>query len=80
MAILKSLLYLSYGNLPSKMAHTIQIAKMAQALSQKVEDFELVTSGDIWSVLKGMDSEFRNWYGLHCNFKLVRLPMHIKVD
>ena len=79
MAKLQSLLYLSAGNLPSKMAHTIQIAKMSQALSQKIEDFELVTSGDIWSALKGMDSEFQDWYGLRYKFKLVRLPIHNKV-
>lgn len=75
----KSLIYLSRGNLPSKMAHSIQTAKMAQAFSQKVEDFELVTSGDIFSVLKGIDSQFQEWYGLHYKFKLVRLPIHIKV-
>jgi hypothetical protein len=38
MAKLQSLLYLSSGNLPSKMAHTIQVAKMAQALSQKLDN------------------------------------------
>ncbi len=62
------------------MAHTIQVAKMAQALSQKLEDFELVTGGDIKSALKGMDTEFKNWYGLHCNFKVVRIPTHIKLN
>jgi glycosyltransferase involved in cell wall biosynthesis len=80
MATLKSLLYLSKGNLPSKMAHTIQVAKMAQALSQQLENFELVTGGDIGSAFKGMDAEFQNWYGLHRQFKLVRLPTHIKVN
>lgn len=80
MATLKSLLYLSYGNLPSKMAHTIQVAKMAQALSQKVEDFELVTGGDISRAFKGIDAEFKDWYGLHYNYKLVRIPSHIKVN
>lgn len=61
------------------MAHSIQTAKMAQAFSQKVERFELVTSGDIFSVLKGIDSEFQELYGLHYKFKLVRLPIHIKI-
>lgn len=79
MKTLQSLIYLSKGNLPSKMAHSTQIAKMAQALSKKLKDFELVTCGDIGSALKGMDSEFQSWYGLHCKFKLVRLPTHIKV-
>ena len=79
MKTLKSLIYLSKGNLPSKMAHSIQTAKMAQAFSQKIEHFELVTSGDIFSALKGIDSEFQDWYGLYYKFKLVRLPIHIKL-
>lgn len=80
METLKSLIYVSKGNLPSKMAHSIQTTKMAQAFFQKVENFELVTSGDIFSVLKGIDSEFQAWYGLHHKFKLVRLPLHIKIE
>ncbi|WP_017318944.1 glycosyltransferase family 4 protein [Mastigocladopsis repens] len=62
------------------MAHTIQVAKMAQALSKKIENFELVTGGDIKSALKGMDAEFKDWYGLHCNFKVARIPTHIKAN
>lgn len=80
MANLKSLIYLSNGNLPSKMAHTIQVAKMAQALSQQIENFELVTGGDFRSALKGIDLDFQNWYGLHHQFKLVRLPTHLKIE
>ena len=80
MATLRSLIYISNGNLPSKMAHTIQIAKMSQALAQKIENFELVTGGDIGSTLKGMNVEFVSWYGLHNKFKLVRLPMHLKIN
>ncbi|PPS45549.1 glycosyltransferase [Chroococcidiopsis sp. TS-821] len=77
---LTSLIYLSKGNLPSKMAHTIQVAKMAQAFSQNIKDFELVTSGDILSAIQGMNSDFQNWYGLHHQFKLVRLPIHFKIE
>jgi len=77
---LKSIIYLSTGNLPSKMAHSTQIAKMAQALSQRIEEFELVTSGDIGAAFRGMDSEFKNWYGLYYNFRLVRLPLHVKIN
>lgn len=80
MANLRSLLYISDGNLPSKMAHTIQVAKMGQALAQKIENFELVTGGDIGSTFKGMDAEFLSWYGLRNKFKLVRLPVHAKVN
>jgi glycosyltransferase involved in cell wall biosynthesis len=80
MAKLQNLIYVSNGNLPSKMAHTIQVAKMSQALAQKIENFELLTGGDIRSTLKGMDAEFFSWYGLHHKFKLVRLPTHLKVN
>lgn len=77
---LRSLIYISNGNLPSKMAHTIAVAKMGQALSQKLKDFELVTGGDIKSAFQGMDAEFQSWYGLHSKYKLVRIPLHTKVN
>ena len=76
---IESLLYVSLGNLPSKLASSIQVAKMSQALAQKVDDFELVTSGDLLSALRGMDTAFQNWYALHQQFKLVRIPVHLKV-
>ncbi|MUL35806.1 glycosyltransferase family 4 protein [Gloeocapsopsis dulcis] len=79
MKTLNNLIYLTKGNLPSKMAHTIQIAKMAQAFSQKLKNFELVTSGDILSAIQGMSSDFQAWYGLHHKFKLIRLPIHLKI-
>jgi glycosyltransferase involved in cell wall biosynthesis len=60
------------------MAHTIQVAKMGQALSQQIHRFELVTGGDLKSMLRGIDPEFQEWYGLHHKFKLVRLPVHLR--
>lgn len=80
MATLKSLIYISNGNLPSKMAHTIQVAKMAQALSQQLDNFELIAGGDIKSALKGMDAQFQAWYGLQRPFKLVRLPAQLRAN
>lgn len=80
MPTLRSLIYISNGNLPSKMAHTIQVAKMGQALSRKLKHFELVTGGDIKSALQGMDAEFQSWYGLHSKYNLVRIPLHTKVN
>ncbi len=77
---LRSLIYISNGNLPSKMAHTIQVAKMGQALSQKLKHFELVTGGDIKSAFQGMNAEFQNWYGLHSKYKLVRIPLHTNLN
>jgi len=78
MAFSKSLIYLSPGNLPSQWAHTVQIAKMAQAFSRKIKDFELVTSGDLLSMGQGMDADFQDWYGLKECYKLVRLPVHLQ--
>ena len=80
MATSKSLIYLSPGNLPSQWAHTVQIAKMAQAFSRKIKDFELVTSGDFLSMGKGMDAEFQDWYGLKECYKLVRLPVKLQAQ
>lgn len=77
---IKPLLYVSLGNLPSKLACSIQVAKMSQALGQKIENFALVTSGDIPPALKGMNAEFQSWYALHYKFKLVRIPVHFKVE
>lgn len=77
---LGSLVYVSNGNLPSLMAHTIQVAKMSQALSKLVPSFELVIGGDIASAFKGMDEAFQKWYGIHSRYKLVRIPLHRKVD
>jgi len=77
---IKSVLYVSLGNLPSKLASSIQVAKMSQALGQKLDRFALVTSGDILSALRGMDSEFQQWYGLQTRYKLVRIPIHFKVS
>lgn len=76
---IKSVLYVSLGNLPSKLASSIQVAKMSQALAQKVKKFELVTGGDVFSALRGMDPEFQSWYALKHKFKLVRIPVHLKV-
>lgn len=77
---INSMIYVSTGNLPSKIAHSVQIAKMAQAFSKELDNFELVTSGDIISFIKGMDYNFQEWYGLSSAFKLVRLPLRFKVE
>lgn len=74
------MVYLSPGSLPSKWAHSGQIAKMSEAFAQQVPDFEMVTAGDLLTSFSGMDEHFLNWYGLHQQFKLVRLPVFLKCD
>lgn len=69
------LVYISEGNLPSKEANSIQVAKMAQAFASKVDDFELVTLGDLWSFIIGKKFNFQHWYGLHQEFKITQLPL-----
>ncbi len=79
-AKIDSLIYVSNGNLPSKMAHTIQVAKMSQALSKQIKRFALVTGGDMISAIRGMDEAFQDWYGIRTPFKLTRIPVHRKVE
>jgi hypothetical protein len=58
------------------MAHTAQIAKMAQAFTQQVDRFELITTGDWVSLGKRVDPALQEWYGLKHPLPLVRLPVH----
>lgn len=69
-------MYLSKGNLPCQMAHTMQIAKMSEAISRKINHFELVTSGSIFPPYQGMDQDFKEWYGINHPYTLVRLPVN----
>ena len=67
-------------DLPSRWARSIQEAKMAQAFAGKVADFELVIPGDLWSLLRGKTFDLRQWYGLHREFKITRLPLFLKKE
>lgn len=80
MQSINSLIYLSSGNLPTKWASANQVVKMSQAFSQNLEDFQLVTCGDIWSdFLFGETLDFQEWYGLDSNLKVVSLPVHLRL-
>ncbi len=74
------LIYISEGNLPSRAANSIQVAKMAQAFAKEVDDFELVTLGDLWSLLQGNKFDFQQWYGLTHEYKITRLPLLSKTE
>lgn len=78
MTALHSLIYLSDGNLPSQWAHSIQIAKMSQAYASQIDRFELITSGSLVSPFKRLDEAFKRWYGLRRDFKVVRIPAHLR--
>lgn len=72
------MIYISEGNLPSQAANSIHVAKMAQALSEKVDNFALVTIGDFVSFLRKNTFDFQNWYGLRRQFPIVRLPILLR--
>ncbi len=69
------IIYISEGNLPSQEANSIQVAKMSQAFAQKVDDFELITLGDLWSFVRNNKFDFQNWYGLRREYKITQLPL-----
>jgi len=77
---IESLIYLSPGTLPSRWAHSGQIAKMSEAFSKQVPHVEVVTSSDLFSCLTGMNQEFMDWYGLSHPFKLVKIPVRLSKD
>ncbi|MBW3597187.1 MAG: glycosyltransferase family 4 protein [Planctomycetes bacterium] len=73
-------IYISSGNLPSRLANSIQVAKMSQALARHAPAFELVTLGDAASLAAGREFDFREWYGLNHHFRITRLPLLIRAS
>lgn len=69
------LIYISQGNIPSMAANSMQVVKMSQALARLVSDFELVTLGDLRSMIKGYDLDLWQWYGVQSPFRIRRLPL-----
>jgi glycosyltransferase involved in cell wall biosynthesis len=70
-------LYLSTGNLPSRWAHTLQIAKMAEAIAAQGDDCELVTvRGLLPGPLERVD--VRAWYGVGGRLRVTRLPVRLR--
>lgn len=74
---IKSLIHISPGSIPSQYAHTVQIMKMAEALSRQVRNFELLTSGDLLSIMTRKKAALQELYGLHSRFPITRIPMHV---
>jgi glycosyltransferase involved in cell wall biosynthesis len=68
------LIYISSGHLPSRLANSIQVAKMSQALARHATAFELVTLGDLGSLLARRSFDFSEWYGLRPDLRITRLP------
>jgi glycosyltransferase involved in cell wall biosynthesis len=57
------LFYLTYGNLPSRWAHGIQLMKMAEALARHVGDVRVVTRAHL-SRRFAPPFDYESWYGL----------------
>jgi glycosyltransferase involved in cell wall biosynthesis len=70
------LLYLSPGNLPSRWAHTFQVARMAEALAAHGE-LELVTARTVLPSRVNR-TDLHDWYGLDRRVRIVRLPVHLR--
>jgi hypothetical protein len=74
------LIYISQGNIPSREANSIQIAKMSQAFASRLEKFELVTQGGIFNLSRNKRFNFSKWYGLHDYFPIRALPLKLWID
>lgn len=68
------LVFISYGNIPSKWAHTVQMMKMAEALNKRVDKFCLLTQCD-WPSLFRAPFDYFGWYGIQNPFRIIRLPL-----
>jgi glycosyltransferase involved in cell wall biosynthesis len=71
------LLYVSNGNIPSRWAHTFQVMKMADALSQ-VSQLELLTAGSLLPSRVNR-ADLHAWYGVSRGLRIVRLPVYGRV-
>ena len=76
------ILYLSSGNIPSWWAHSYQIMRMSEALSQIVSDFTLITgTGFIDYIYKRENSCLQRkkyvweWYGIRNHFHIHWIPI-----
>lgn len=65
--------FVSAANIPSRFAHSIQVAKMVDAFARLGHDVRLITRGSIPSC-RVPSSRFRNHYGVRSRFRLIRLP------
>jgi glycosyltransferase involved in cell wall biosynthesis len=66
------LLYISQGNVPSRAANSIHVAKMSEALACLVGDFALITLSGSRS---RSDFDLWGWYGIERPFRVVGLPL-----
>jgi glycosyltransferase involved in cell wall biosynthesis len=71
------MIYISQGNIPSREANSIQIAKMSQAFASMVDRFELVTQGGLLNFRNRRAFSFSKWYGLHRPFRIRALPLKL---
>jgi glycosyltransferase involved in cell wall biosynthesis len=68
------LLYVSNGNIPSRWAHTVQIMKMSEAMSNQVPGFALLIAGDAPTLVRG-NKGLLDRYGVQRRFRILKLPM-----
>jgi glycosyltransferase involved in cell wall biosynthesis len=73
------LIYLSKGNIPSAAANTMQVMKMASALSKEYSPFVLVTGKHLLE-RKNSGFSFEEWYGLQDVSFVTRIPSGLCKD
>jgi glycosyltransferase involved in cell wall biosynthesis len=56
----------------------MQVMKMAEALSKKVRNYELITSGDVLSIIARREPDFWEWYGISNRFVITRMPVYLR--
>jgi glycosyltransferase involved in cell wall biosynthesis len=71
---IKRLLYVSSGNIPSRVTHTIQIMRMAEAFGLLSQDFSLLTASDAVRWWRG-DAPVLSAYGVAHPFRIQKLVL-----
>ncbi|MBI1730911.1 glycosyltransferase [Candidatus Acetothermia bacterium] len=66
------MLYISYGNIPSLWAHTVQMMKMAEAFSAVTHSSAIITRAHIKLLLR-RPFDYKKFYGLKKRIKVIHL-------
>jgi glycosyltransferase involved in cell wall biosynthesis len=71
------LIYVSYGNIPCRWAHSVQVMKMSQAFGKLAPRFELLTQGSLKTLFRRDKSYIFDFYGIKYPFRIRRLPIYL---
>jgi len=74
------MIYLSEGNVPSRSANSLQVIHMSSAFSKLVDNFELVTIGDLFLLFGINKFSIEKWYGIKNKFKITKIPFLLRAS